>query len=309
MKFKKLEGLIAAPFTPMNGKGDICVENIEAYAHHLVESKVTGAFVCGTTGEGFSMTTEERKAVLSNWVKYSGGKLKIICHVGSDCLVQSKELAAHAEKEGAYAIGCISPSFFKPETANDLIEYLAPVAASAPNLPFYYYNMPSMTGVTIKVSELFPLAKERIPNFAGVKFTHSDLYDMQKCISFDNGRYEVLNGFDEILLCGITLGVHAAVGSTYNFMPSVYLDLWKAYHAGNLDKARELQQFSVKVVDKLVKYKGAILAGKAIMGFLGIECGPCRLPLENLTEEEKQSLKRELDEIGFFQKTQQLSQV
>jgi N-acetylneuraminate lyase len=302
MKFEKLEGLIAAPFTPMDEKGDLCIAGIESFANHLIKSKVTGAFVCGTTGEGFSLKTEEREAVLENWVKYSRGKLKIICHVGSNCLSESKDLAAHAEKYGAYAIGCISPSFFKPGSAKELIDYLAPVAMAAPDLPFYYYNMPSMTGVNIQVSELFSLAKERIPNFAGVKFTHSDLYDMQKCIAFDNGRFEVLNGFDEILLCGITLGVSAAVGSTYNFMPSVYLELWDAYREGDINRARELQQFSVRVVDKLVKYKGAILAGKAIMGFLGVECGPCRVPLRTLSDEEKQSLKRELDEIGFFRK-------
>ncbi len=302
MKFKKLEGLIAAPFTPMDERGNLNNGAIELFANHLINSGVTGAFVCGTTGEGFSLTTEERKSVLESWIKYSGNKLKIICHVGSNCQHESMELAAHAEKRGAYAIGCIAPSFFKPAKASDLIEYLAPVAAAAPDLPFYYYNMPSMTGVNIQVSELFSLAKERIQNFAGVKFTHSDMYDMQKCIAFDNGYYEVLNGFDEILLCGITLGVNAAVGSTYNYMPSVYLELWDAFRKGDLKKAKELQQFSVKVVDILVKYKGAILAGKAIMGFLGVECGPCRLPLRTLSDDEKLSLKKELDDIGFFQR-------
>ncbi|MBE0678181.1 MAG: dihydrodipicolinate synthase family protein [Bacteroidales bacterium] len=301
MKIEMLNGLVAAPFTPMDEKGNLNLDQIDKYADLLIRNKIMGIFVCGTTGESFSMTTEERKQVLEKWIKVAGKKLRIICHVGSNCLKESKELASHAQSQGAYAIGCISPMFFKPSNARDLMEFLKTVAASAPELPFFYYHFPALTGIDIKASEIFKLASS-VPNFAGVKFTHSDFYDMQKCLAFDGGRFNVLNGFDEMLICGLSLGVKAAVGSTYNFMAPLYHDIWEAFSSGDLTRARELQQFSVRVVDILVKYRGSTVAGKAIMDLLGIDCGPCRLPLNTLSEIEKAHMKEDLNAIEFFER-------
>lgn len=302
MNAKKMYGLIAAPFTPMNEKGETDPEPIGMYAAHLIRCKVAGAFVCGTTGEGISLSTEERKAVLEKWVSCSNGDLKIIAHVGGNCLPQSIELAAHAEKSGAWATGAFAPSFFKPGDAAELVSFLAPVAAAAPGLPFYYYHMPSMTGVNLPVIKLLSLAEQMIPNFAGVKYTHYDLYDMQQCIAYNHGRFEVLHGYDEVLLAGLSLGVSAAIGSTYNYMPSVYHELWEAYNHSDMVKARELQQFSVKIVKVLNNYGGGVRAGKAIMRLIGIGCGPCRLPLTRMNDQEMEKLREDLTETGFFSK-------
>ena len=182
----------------------------------------------------------------------------------------------------------------------DLLSFLMPVAAAAPELPFYYYHIPSLTGVNLQVSEFLNLAHKKIPNLAGVKYTHSDLYDMQKCIAVENGYYQILHGFDEILLCGLSLGVKAAIGSTYNFLPALYIKIWDAFEHSDLPKARQLQQISVKTVDILNRFGGPTVAGKAIMNLIGINCGPCRLPLQTLSEDKKLLLKQELMNIGFF---------
>lgn len=92
---------------------------------------------------------------------------------------------------------------------------------AAGSLPFYYYHMPSMTGIAVAASDIVAEAGARIPNFRGVKFTHSDLFDMQKCLMFGNG-IEVMHGYDEMLLAGLSLGAVSAVGSTYNYIPTVY---------------------------------------------------------------------------------------
>jgi N-acetylneuraminate lyase len=300
MKIEMLNGLVAAPFTPMDEKGDLNLDQIDNYADLLINNGIMGIFVCGTTGESLSLTTEERKQVLEKWITVVGQKLKIICHVGSNCIKESTELAAHAQRKGAYAVGCIAPMFFKPSSARDLMDFLKPVAGSAPELPFFYYHFPVLTGIDIKASEIFKLALS-VPNFAGVKYTHSDFYDMQKCLAFDGGRFNVLNGFDEMLICGLSLGVKAAVGSTYNFLAPLYHEIWVAFSSGDLTRARQLQQFSVRVVDILVKYRGSTVAGKAIMELLGVDCGPCRLPLKSLSHDEKETMKKELAELKFFE--------
>ncbi len=303
MNKNRITGLIAAPFTPMDKKGQIILEPIRAYADHLIKSKVTGAFVCGTTGEGLSMTTDERKAVLEKWIQCAGNDLKIIAHVGGNCLPQSIELASHAQKNGAWATGAFSPSFFKPGNPEELVSFLAPVAAASPDLPFYYYHIPSLTGVNFPVVRVLNYAEKLIPNFAGVKYTHFDLYDMQQCIAYNHGMYEILHGYDEVLLAGLSLGIRAAIGSTYNYMPSLYLELWKAYDQLDLKKARELQQTSVKIVQILIKYGGGVRGGKAFMKLAGIDCGPCRLPLTEFSDSELEKLKTELTDAGFFELT------
>ena len=303
MKNNFINGFIAAPYTPMNENGDLDLNPIRSYSKRLSDNGLVGAFICGTTGEGASMTTEEKKQVINEWIRCSGEKLKIIVHVGGTCLPQSVELAEFAYKQGAYATAAIAPHFFKPGTAEELLKFLQPIAAAAPEIPFYYYHMPSMTGIDVKVSEMLVSVGDYIPNFSGVKYTHSDLMDLQQSIEISNGRYEIFHGFDEILICGLSFGLKSAVGSTYNFMPSVYMDLTEAFSKKDMEKARELQQFSVKIIRILNRFGGAVRAGKAIMEFTGLDCGPCRLPIPAMSKAEKAELKMELQEAGYYEVT------
>jgi N-acetylneuraminate lyase len=298
-----LPRLIAAPFTPMHEDGTINLNLIESYASHLEKSKISGAFICGTTGEGLSLTIDERMAVTQKWVECAGNQLQIITHVGGNCTVESAELAAHSEKTGASAIAAFAPSFYKPDNARDLVSFLAPIAAAAPELPFYYYHIPSMNGVYIPMIDLISELTERIENFAGIKYTHMDLYDMQLCISYIGEKYEIMHGHDETLLCGLTLGLHSAVGSTYNYIAPTYFKMAEAFHNCDLQEAREYQQDSVKLVQILNRYGGGVRAGKAIMQLIGLNCGPCRLPIQPFSEEELSKMKAELDEIDFFSLT------
>ena len=138
----KIKGLIAAPFTPMDMEGNLNLEMIAPYACHLIDNHITGAFICGTTGEGASLSISERKEILEGWVRHADGKLKIITHVGGNCLKDCIELARHSEVHGAYGIAAYSPSFYKPGNAKELVSFLAPIAAAAPHLPFFFYNIP-----------------------------------------------------------------------------------------------------------------------------------------------------------------------
>jgi N-acetylneuraminate lyase len=292
--------LIAAPFTPMNEDGDLMLDIIPDYARHMIDSGVTGSFVCGTTGEGISLTAEERKVVLKSWVKAAGNDLSIICHVGGNCLRECQELASHAEQEGAAAIAAFAPPFYKPSNVPDLVSFLARIASAAPSVPFYYYHMPSMNNVNVQVSELLEEAERKICNFAGVKYTHYDMFEMQKCLHFQDGKYKIFSGHDEILLCSLSLGARSFVGSTYNYAAPIYFRIWDAFRKGNLEEAIHWQYYSVKLVTILIKYGGGVRAGKAMMKLIGLDCGTCRLPIKPITDEEITNMKTELDEIGFF---------
>ncbi len=258
-------------------------------------------FVCGTTGEFTSLTTEERKLILKHWVKAAEGRFKVIAHVGSDNQRESMELSRHAAETRAWGIGSIAPGFFKPSTVRDLIDFFKPVAAAAAELPFYYYNMPAMTGVSLSVAQFLREGKQEIPNLAGVKYTHNNLMEMGDCIQLDNGAFEVLHGFDETLIGGVALGAVAGVGSTYNYIPAVYLNVLKGMGDGDIERARAYQMQSIETVKIIIKYGGGVRGGKAIMNLIGIECGNCRSPIASFTSEEYASLERDLGKQNIIE--------
>jgi N-acetylneuraminate lyase len=297
-----IEGLIAAPFTPLTAAGALKLDVVPAYANLLHRNGVVGAFVCGSTGEGVSLTTAERRDVTRAWVAAAPAGFKVLVHVGHTSIEDSKALAADAQAAGAHGVATMAPLYFKPATAEALAVYCAEIAAAAPRLPFYFYHIPSMTGVHLPVADLLRVAAPRIPNLAGAKFTYENLMDYQECLALEHGRYDMLFGRDEILLCGLALGARGGVGSTYNFAAPLYRNIIAAFDRGNLAEARCLQMKSVALIEFILKSGLSFLAAsKAIMGMLGVECGPVRLPLAALDAAQIAQLRAGLERLGFFE--------
>jgi N-acetylneuraminate lyase len=296
-----IEGLVAAPFTPMNPDGRVNLDAVAPMAELLARSGVVGAFVCGSTGEGVSLTVDERMAVAERWAAVAPPGFKVIVHIGHTSVEVCKALAAHAQRVGVCATGLMGPYYFRPRTIDDLVLFCAEVA-SAQELPLYYYHIPSLTGVDLPMIDFLSVAIDSIPNLAGVKFTHSNLMDFALCAAFEGGRFDILFGTDELLLCGLALGARGAIGSTYNFAAPLYVRLIEAFGSGDLDAARRLQMKSIELVRLLVGSAGTYhTAAKAVMGLLGVECGPPRPPLPAITDEQLRSLRTGLDRIGFFE--------
>lgn len=297
---RRYRGLVAAPFTPFAKSGSVDLGKIERLAASLTANKVAGAFVCGTTGEGVSMTVAERMKVAERWQACAGPKLRVIVHVGHTSLGDCRALAAHAQKIGAAAVGCMAPFCFKPKKAEDLAAFLAEVAAAAPDLPFYYYHIPCVTGVTVPALDLLKAAADKIPNLAGVKFTDENLMDYAACVRFEGGRYDVLFGRDEILLAGLALGAQGAVGSTYNYAAPIYNRLIAAFKRGDLAAAQAAQDRANAMIGVLHRFGGSPAVGKAFMRLAGLSCGASRLPLRPLTEAQEEALRAEAEAVGFF---------
>jgi N-acetylneuraminate lyase len=294
-----LEGLIAAPFSPFDASGDLNLKIVEQQAEHLVADGVRGAFICGTTGESASLTLDERFRLAQRWRDVAGESLTIIIHVGDNCQANAIAFASHAQRMGVGAIACLAPCFFKPSSADDLADFLAPIAASAPHLPFYLYHLPALTGGTLLASDVLRAGAPKIPNLVGVKFTHEDLMDFAECSRLQAGRFNALFGRDEILLAALSLGAKGAVGSTYNFAAPLYRQIMEAFGRGDLETARAKQAKSVAFIQVMSKF-GGLPAGKAIMHLIGIDCGPVRSPLGNLDAIQIANLQSDLDAIGFF---------
>lgn len=299
MKYEHLEGLIAAPFTPMDRSGSINIKTIEAYYRFLKDNGITGAFICGSTGEGVSITKDEKKAVAGAWANCTAHDkdFKVMLLVGGNTLAECIELAEFASQAGIYAVSFTSPSYFKPANVTVLAQMCREIAAAVPGMPFYYYHIPVLTGVNFQMIDLL-MAVSDIPNFAGIKYTHEDFMDFLSCRSYCNGRYDMLWGRDENMLSALAVGTKGAVGSTFNYAAPLYKAMIEAFNNNDFTLAQALQQKSIDMIRLLGKY-GGIAVGKAYMKLVGIDCGEFRLPVSNMTAEQFENFKLDVSELGF----------
>lgn len=296
---KEIQGLVAAALTPMHPDGQLNLAMVKPVVDSLINDGVTSVFVCGSTGEGLLLTSAERRAVAEAYIQAADGRIPVIVQVGSTSPFQARELAEHAQAAGADAISALAPSYFKPATPEILVDVLAGIAAGAPDLPFYYYHLPSWTGVDLGMLDVLRLAQERMPSFGGVKFSSINLVELQSCVAEYGDRYTFLFGVDEIYLTGMMLGARGAVGSTYNFLAPQNLKVSQLFEQGHLEEARQLQAHLGKIIQAIVRYRGH--AGlKAVMQFVGLDCGPTRLPIRPLNQAETLALRNELEALGFF---------
>jgi N-acetylneuraminate lyase len=294
-----LTGLVAATFTPMRPDGSLNLAMAKQVVDHLVDSGVSGLYVCGSTGEGPLLTTEERKKTAAAYVEAAAGRVPVVVQVGHSSVVEARELAAHAEQIGADATSAVAPYYFKPSSVDALLACLVEIAGGAPKLPFYYYHIPELSGVTVNVVELLRQAPSRMPTFAGIKYTAPFINEFQTLIAASQGRFDILFGRDEMLMSGLAGGATGAVGSTYNFAATLYLKVVAAFARGDVVEAKRCQGQAVAMVNILLRYRGH--AGlKTAMKLIGLDCGPTRLPIISLRPEEAESLRRELEGIGFF---------
>lgn len=292
-------GLVPAVHTPMAHDGSLHLPGIERLAEHLVSVGAAGCFACGTTGEGTSLTVPERMQVVQRWVAVAGKSLRVVAHVGHTSVEDARDLAGAAQRAGAYAVAAMAPPFIKAKSVEDLVATAARIASGAPDLPFYYYHIPSMTGANFLMREFAEVAVARIPNFVGLKYTHSDFCDFGRCLDFEGGRLHMLFGLDEMLLAALATGATAMIGSTYGFAAPLYQKVIQAFQAGDLETARCQQARSREMVAALVQV-GLLPALKAAIRLIGVDCGPVRLPLVDLTSEQYAWLERRFDELGIL---------
>lgn len=280
---ERFEGLIAAPFTPMDKNGEVLYERIADYYDFLEKNGVVGAFINGSTGEGVSLSQKEKMKTVEAWTKRAKEKksVKVISLAGGTSYTECIENALHSQENGIDALALLAPYYFKPADARQLAEFVAKVAEKVPTLPVYFYHIPVLTGCYIGMHDFLKVAAPMIPNLAGIKYTHEDFMDFLSCTHFMEGKYEMMWGRDENMLSALVLGTRSAIGSTFNYAAPLYLQMIAAYDKGDFATARKLQQQAIDMIRLLGKY-GGIATGKAYMRYIGFDCGDFRLPVKSI---------------------------
>ncbi|WP_168197409.1 dihydrodipicolinate synthase family protein [Kribbella sp. ALI-6-A] len=266
----------AATPTPFGPDGELFLPVVADQGKHLLAHGVHGAFVGGTSGEFPALTTGERKALVDAWAAARPDGLALGTHVGHSTLAEARELAAHAQSAGVDLIASVTPYFGVANTLETAVDFLAAVAAEAPTTPFLYYHFPGMTGSPYRPSELVALAVERIPNFAGVKFTHEDLleFDRTRAVS---SKVRVYFGRDELLPAALAFGADAVIGSLYNALAPQAHQVAAAMAAGRLADALMLHEPFRQVAAEAGRYGGVGFV-KEWLNACGPDTGVARTP-------------------------------
>lgn len=300
---EKIKGLINAPFTPFHADGSINLAPIPEYTALLVRNGLKGVFINGSSGEGYMLDEQERMQLAEAWMKAVPKDFKVIVHVGSTCVKSSCRLAEHAEKIGAWGIGAMATPFPRIARVEELVKYCEEIAVGAPSLPFYYYHIPAFNNAFLSMYDFLKAVDGRIPNFAGIKYTFESLYEYNRCRRYKDGKFDMLHGQDETILpCLAMGGAQGGIGGTTNYNGRVLTGILEAWEKGDIETARELQNFAQDVIDVICHYRGNIVGGKRIMKLIGLDLGPNRTPFQNMTDEEEKAMRAELEAINFFER-------
>ncbi len=302
MSIPELNGLIAAAHSPFDASGDLNVAVVSQQASLFHEMGLIGVFVGGSTGEWFSLSLDERRALTEAWVD-AAGDLVVIAHVGGVAVEKAQLLADHAQTTGVDAISCLVQPQLGVRSAAAAVDYLEAVSSAAPRTSAFYYDMETVTGIDVPLDQLLEIAIDRVPTLAGAKYTNADLATLTRAQQVSND-VQILMGRDEMLLGALACGTKAAVGSTYNYAAPVYQRIFDAMAKGDLDAARLANVEAVMFVKALLK-AGVLPGAKAIMRWMGVDVGRPRPPHDTLDPDSARAFHEAIANMPVFARSLQ----
>jgi len=291
---KSFNGIFPAIITPMTAEGRLNEDAFRQVMEFNIQAGVHGFWVAGGTGESVLLDDAENCRIAEIASDQNQGRTANIMHVGAPTTARSAHLAEHAARAGVEAICCVPP-FFYGQSDKGIVEHYRVVAAAA-DLPFFVYNLPSATGVEI-TPDLMAKIQERVPQLAGLK--HSAPY-IPYVKSFAEMGLSCLIGNCRLFLPALLIGATGCVDGPPNMAPELWVNIWRAYEAGDIPAARKAQEKASTAAEALSvtsKFHGTI---KAVLGQrLGIDCGDPRLPGEPLTAAERAQLADKVVALGL----------
>ena len=294
MKRPVFTGLCTALVTPFRGDG-VNYEMLEALIERQIRSGADAIVLAGTTGESPTLTDAEKLEIFRVGVNTAAGRTKIIAGTGSNSTAKAVDLSQKAARMGVDAILAVTP-YCNKSTQPGLIQYYTAVAATS-GLPVIAYNVPSRTGVDIRVDTCRKLAE--IPDIAGIKEASGDISKIGRILAACGDALPVYSGNDDQTVPIMALGGAGVISVASNVVPRPMKELTDACLTGAYPKAAAIQRKLLKLMDLMFCQVNPIPV-KAAMELMGFDCGSCRLPLDDLPDADVQKLRDCLDELGLL---------
>ena len=290
---KIFKGIMPALITPLTDDGNVNEKSARELIEFQLSQGADGFYVVGSTGEGLVLPEEKRMEMLEIAVSQVAGRKPIICHVAAMNFEEAIRLSKHAEKAGADAVSALPPLFFH-YTVDDIYNYYKTLA-TATGLPFVMYNHVSAAGglSAAAVARMF-----EIDNVTGVKWTVPNYYELMRLKDMTNGEMNVINGPDEMLVCGLAAGADAGIGTTYNVMLPQFIQIYNAVQSGDIAKAREIQYKVNKVIHCMIGNE-VIPTVKHMCTMMGFPAGNATYPMQQMTPDKVEKFEKELAATGW----------
>ena len=282
------KGVIPAVLSVFDENEALDEKATRAFIRHLMSYDIGGLYLTGSTGEAFLQDSDERKKQVEIVMDEVAGRLPVVVHVGAISTKASIDLAKHAKSMGAAGVSSVPPFYYK-FSEEQILGYYRDIAAAA-DLPMIVYNIPlagMMTVGTIhKLSQL--------ENVAGVKYTGTALYEETQIKDACGKDFLVYGGCDELGASNIALGVDGIIGSFYNCIPDLYLNIWKAVKANDAAEAARLQAKALHVIDLGLGSGSTMACLKLWLRAAGVPAGYARRPFTNFSADKRQELVKAL---------------
>ncbi len=288
---RTFDGFMPALITPYTKNDEINVTVLRELVDYQLGKGVNGFYLCGSTGEGAFQTVAERILVTETVLAQVAGRVPIIVHVGAAVVNDAVRLAQHAQANGAAGISSILPPVIYDQRG--VVPFFERVAAGAPDLPFLPYLFGFSRDAVALMRDL-----AHIPNLAGTKYTGPNMYEMNQIVRFRSEGWTVFSGMDEQAALGLMYGAAGVIGSTFNFMPGVYREIYASVRSGDYARALDLQRRGNRITELMIS-NGFVGAFREGMRLLGFDCGQPRLPNLPLAEEKRAALHAGFEAFGF----------
>lgn len=296
MKFKP-HGVIPPIVTPLTKEGKVNEKVLRELVNHLIAEGVHGLFPLGTTGEFYAFNNEEAKRILEIVIEETAGRVPVYAGANHITTRGVIEFIKIAEQVGADAVSVLTPMFVS-QTQQEVYAHYKTIAEST-DLPIIVYNNKPKTNVTVTPETIAKLAE--IENIVGVKDSTGDMTNTEEYIRLTRGNdnFGVLMGRDTLIYAGLCYGTVGAIASCANVAPRIAADIYDKYVAGDLEGALEAQfkLAPLRIACSMGTFPAVIKEGLAMQGF---EVGKCLEPIAEITENEKEKLRKVLKDMGLL---------
>lgn len=296
MKKTIFTGSGVAILTPMHQDGSIDYEGLGRLIDFQLAGGTDSIIICGTTGESSTMTDEEHVECISYTVDRVAGRVPVVAGAGSNDTAYAIWMSKEAEAAGADALLHVTP-YYNKCTQKGLVAHFSAIA-DATMLPIILYNVPGRTGVNILPATYRELSQH--PNIVATKEANGNVASVAETMALCGDDLDVYAGNDDYIVPILSLGGKGVISVLGNIAPGAVHELCHSYFQGNPQRAAQLQLEYIQLINALFCEVNPIPVKEAA-NLMGLQCGPCRLPLTPMEEKTKAQLIVQLRQAGLLQ--------